>query len=108
MTKNSKKSSEEGRSGLERSPAKDKNKKADRIQKETDERVAGKGRFRGKKPKLRAGEGSDKTPGTAPATKMDWDDKGGGEPRQPLKASTVKKATKKPPVPARYPTATSA
>ena len=66
MTKKSKKSSEEGRSrrsGQERSPAKDKKKKADRIQKETDERVAGKGRFRGKKPKLRAGEGSDKTPG---------------------------------------------
>ena len=63
MTKKSKNSSEEGRSGQERSPAKGKKKKADRIQKETDEKVAGRGRFRGKKPKLRAGEGSDKTPG---------------------------------------------
>ena len=66
MTKKSKNSAEEGREGRqdqEHGPAKGKKKKADRIQKETDERVAGKGRFRGKKPKLRAGEGSDKTPG---------------------------------------------
>ena len=63
MTKNSKNSSEEGRQGQERSPAKGKKKRAPRIPKETDERVAGKGRFRGKKPKLRAAEGSDKTPG---------------------------------------------
>ena len=66
MTKNSKNSSEEGCQGQERSPAKGQKKRAHRIQKKTDERVSGKGKVRGKKPKLRAAEGaegSDKTPG---------------------------------------------
>ena len=39
---------------------------------------------------------------------MDRGDKGGGEPRQPLKASLVKEASKRPPVPSRYPAATTA
>ena len=39
---------------------------------------------------------------------MDRGDKGGGELRQPFKASLVKDATKRPPVPSRYPAATTA
>ena len=39
---------------------------------------------------------------------MDRDDKGGGKPRHPLKASLVKEASKRPPVPSRYSAATTA